>query len=329
MGAGAEFDLIRDLLGAAGGAEPGSRVETGTGDDAAVLLPAEGERLVVSTDMAVEDVHFRRAWLRWRAVGRRATGAALSDLAAMAAEPVGILLSAALPPELDRDVLEEIGRGMGDCAGEHGAAVLGGDLTRSPGPVVLDLVAVGAAERPVGRDGARPGHGIWVTGELGGAATAAADWLSGLEPDRRARRAFERPTPRIREARWLAEEVGPGAMIDLSDGLAGDAGHLAAASGVRLELELESVPLAEVLEEYADRGSALGRAVGGGEDFELCFTADPGSVEEALPRFRREFDVALTRVGTVTEGEGVAWMDAEGREVQAGFRGFDHFAGGG
>lgn len=325
LGRGAEFDLIRGVLGASGGDGPSEGIVKGPGDDAAVVRAPDGERLVISTDMAVEEVHFRRAWLRWRAVGRRATGAALSDLAAMAAAPLGVLLSAALPPELDRDVLEEVGRGLGDCLSEHGGVLLGGDLTRSPGPVVLDLVAVGSARAPVGRDGARAGEEVWVTGELGAAATAAADWLQGLEPDRRARRAFEHPRPRIGEARWLAERIDVGAMIDLSDGLAGDAGHLSAASGVRIEVELDRVPLAEVLEEYSDRTAALRRALGGGEDYELCFTAPAGTVGEVASGFRRRFRISLTRVGRVTEGRGVAWRDAAGNAVDPGVGGFDHF----
>lgn len=329
MGPGPEFDLIRALLAAGPGDDRPAWLERGPGDDAVVLRLPRGERLTASTDMAVEDVHFRREWLDWTTVGYRAAAAALSDIAAMAARPLGLLVSAALPPELERGVLEEIGRGTGLCLDEHGGSLLGGDLSRSPGPVVLDMVALGAAETPVGRDGARPGDELWLTGDLGGAAAAAGDWLRGLEPDPRARRAFERPPARVAEARWLAEEVGPTAMIDLSDGLAGDARHLAAASDVRLECELARVPLADVLDEYDDRAEALRRALGGGEDYELLFTAGAGAVRDAAGRFERELGVALTRVGAVAEGRGVAWLDAGGGEVDLGAGGWDHFRGDG
>lgn len=328
LGPGAEFDLVRRLVEAAGtGATgEGGEVEEGPGDDAAVLDPPPGERLVLSTDLAVEEVHFRRAWLDWATVGWRAAAAGLSDIAAMAARPMGLLLSAALPPELDHALLDDVGRGVGECLRAHGGVLMGGDLSRSPGPVVLDVVAVGSAARPVGRDGARPGDEVWVTGQLGAAAAAAADWQKGLEPDPRARRAFERPRPRTSEARWLAEEVRLTALMDLSDGLAGDAAHMAAASGVRLLLDLPRVPLADVLEEYVDRTAALRKGLGGGEDYELLLAAEPGSVGDAAGRFERAFGVALTRIGAVAEGRGVAWRDADGREVELGTGGWDHFA---
>lgn len=329
LGPGPEFDLIRGLLAAASDGERPDWVEAGPGDDAAVLRVPEGERLVASTDMAVEEVHFRRAWLDWPTVGYRAAAAALSDVAAMAARPLGLLLSVALPPELGRSVLEDVGRGTRDCLREQGGALLGGDVARSPGPVVLDVAALGAAEAPVRRDGVRPGDELWVTGDLGGAATAAADWLNGLEPDPRARRAFERPRPRVAEARWLAEEAGVRAMIDVSDGLAGDARHLAAASGVALELELERVPLAEVLEAWDDRAAARRRAVGGGEDYELLVAAEAGRVGDAAGRFRRAFGLELTRVGRAREGRGVTWRDADGAEVSLEGAGWDHFRGDG
>lgn len=328
LGPGTEFDLIRRLWDTLGGGDPDVAVETGPGDDGAVLAVPPGEKLVLSTDLAVEDVHFRRAWMRWGTVGYRAAAAALSDLAAMAARPLGVLLSAALPPELDRDVLDEMGAGIARCLSATGGTLLGGDLSRSPGPVMLDLVAVGAAERPVGRDGAAPGDELWVTGTLGGAAAAVADWGKGLEPDPRARRAFERPRPRIREARWLAERAEVTAIIDLSDGLAGDARHLAAASDVGVEVALDRVPLAEVLAEYADRSVALGRALRGGEDFELLVAAVADSVGPLAGAFEREFDLSLARVGRVTEGRGVRWLDARGEEVILEAGGHDHFGGG-
>lgn len=329
LGPGAEFDMIRRILEAASRASPPPELRTGPGDDACVLEFSPGEKVVLSSDMAVEEVHFRRAWLRWETVGRRAVAASVSDLAAMAARPLGVLVSVAVPPELDRAVLEEMVTGMAACLEEHGGGLLGGDLSRSPGPVVLDVTAVGAAERPVGRDGARPGDELWVTGVLGGSAAAAHDWSHGLEPDPRARRAFERPRPRIAEARWLVEEADVHALIDLSDGLAGDARHVAAASGARLEVSLPDVPLSEVLEAYADRDAALRRALSGGEDYELLAAVPAGSLDGRGGEFGRRFGTSLARVGRVTAGEGVAWLDAEGREVEGIGGGFDHMAPGG
>lgn len=329
LGPGAEFDMVRRIVAATDRVSDPPELRVGPGDDAAVLELEPGEKVVLSCDMALEEVHFRRAWLRWETVGWRATAASLSDLAAMAARPLGVLVSVAIPPELDRGVLEEMAAGVSACLEAHGGTLLGGDLSRSPGPVVLDVTAAGAAERPVGRDGARAGDELWVTGTLGGAAAAARDWSRGLEPDPRARRAFERPTPRTREARWLSERSDIHALIDLSDGLAGDARHLAAASGVRLEVSLPAVPLSEVLAEYVDRAVATRRALTGGEDFELLAAVPPGSMRGHGGAFDRRFGADLTRVGRVTEGEGVAWLDDEGREVGDIGGGFDHLEPGG
>lgn len=329
LGPGAEFDMIRRIVAGAARLSDPPELLVGPGDDAAVLELAPGEKVVLSTDMALEDVHFRRAWLRWETVGWRSAAAGLSDLAAMAARPLGVLLSVAVPPELDRSVLEEMTEGIADCLEAHGGTLLGGDLSRSPGPVVVDVVAAGAAERPVGRDGARAGDELWVTGRLGGAGAATRDWSRGLEPDPRARRAFERPRPRIREARWLAQEADLHALVDLSDGLAGDARHLAAASGVGLEVSLPEVPLSEVLEEYADRETAVRLALTGGEDYELLAAVAPGTLEGRGGDFRSRFGAPLTRVGRVADGEGVAWLDAAGRAVGGIGGGFDHLAPGG
>lgn len=324
LASGPEFELVRRLLEAAGDDDgPGW---LGPGDDAAVIEPPAGEQLVVSCDISVEDVHFRREWLRWDTVGYRAVVAGLSDLAAMAARPLGVLVSAALPPELGEGVLEAMGRGMGRCLEAEGGALLGGDLSRSPGPVALDVVAVGSTASPVPRSGVRPGDEVWVTGRPGGPASATRAWQRGLEPDPRARRAFEEPRPRIREAQWLAERAALTALIDVSDGVAADSRHLAAASGCGLDLRLDRIPLPDVLDEYTDRRAALELAVTGGEDYELLMTAEPGSLQAVRDGFRREFDLDLERIGEAVAEEGVRWRDSDGAEVALRREGYDHFA---
>ena len=324
--AGGEFDLIRAFARAAGAATPPPELAVQPGDDAVGLTVPEGETLLLSTDVTVEDVHFRRAWASWEIVGRRAVAAALSDLAAMAARPLGVLVTLMLPPELDHEVVEGLGRGAGECLGEVGASLLGGDLSRTPAGVAVDVVAAGAASRPVGRDGAAPGDELWVTGELGGPASAVRDWIRGLEPDPRSRRAFARPVPRISEARWLADRLDLRAMIDLSDGLGADAAQLAAASGVGIDIELERLPLAPALEEEGNQELARRQALAGGEDYELLLAAPAAAVEGGLRRdFFREFGIPLGRVGTVTDAEGVLRVD--GRPLEPGGGGYDHFPG--
>jgi thiamine-monophosphate kinase len=244
----------------------------------------------------------------------------------MAARPIGVLVSLAIPPEVDDRTLDEIAGGMGECLREHGASLLGGDLSRSPGPVVFDVTVIGAAVDPVRRSGALPGDELWVSGRLGGAAAAAAAWAGGLEPHPAARRAFERPTPRLIEARVLSENAEVHAMIDLSDGLTADAAQIAAASGVAVLLESERVPLNQVLENWASSEAALALAAGGGEDYELLAAIAPGTARPAARKLARELGVGLTRVGSVTEGSGVTWLGAKGEGIEPPAAGFDHFS---
>lgn len=318
---GGEFGLIRAFIEATGAVAAGL---AGPGDDAAVLEVPEGERVVATTDASVEGVHFRREWMRWDAIGYRATAAALSDLAAMAARPLGVLVTLLLPPELETDVVVALGAGVGACLRDADTVLLGGDVSRSPGAVVLDVVALGAARTPVSRSGARPGQALWVTGELGGAAVAIRDLSRSLEPDPGARRRLERPRPRIREARWLAQRTALGAMIDLSDGLAGDARHLATASGVGLEIELEAIPLAPALRGYAERETALRIALSGGEDYELLVAGPEGALAELAAGLEAAFGTSFARVGRVIGGAGLRWL-AGGRRASFEVSGYDHF----
>ena len=330
-----EFDLIRDLLAkvnsaASGGAEmatlvPGeSGVWLGAGDDAAVI---DAGRVVVSTDLSVEDVHFRRSWVTFAEVGARAVTAAASDLAAMAAAPVAVLISLAVAPEEAQAVVSGLGDGIKVALRELGTPLVGGDLAASPGPIVIDVTVVGEAEEPITRSGAQPGDELWVTGVLGGSAGAVRAWQEGAEPGPGLRASFARPTARIEEARWLADQVHVRAMIDLSDGLAGDARHLAAASGVRIRLDPRLVPVHPDLS--ADDTSSLalsgGLAMSGGEDYELCFASPPGVTGPRADEFRERFGIGLTRVGHVEEGTGVEVIGAATGWDQ-GSTGFDHFA---
>lgn len=316
LGPGAEFDLIRRFV-SDGDVLP-DEVRVGAGDDAAVL----DDGWVVTTDLSVEDVHFRRAWMTDEEIGWRAGAVALSDLAAMAASPVALLVSIACAPDGADPVA--VNRGLRRVAVSVGAAVIGGDLSRSPGPLFVDVVALGRTAWPVQRDGAEPGDHVWVTGELGASAAAVRLWESGAEPPRALRAAFARPEPRIDAARCLVEHEVVDALIDLSDGLAGDAGHLAAASGVRIVLEEDRIPVAPAAVEALGPAAARELALHGGEDYELCFVTDPGVVDPAY--FEERYGLALTRVGSVTEGSGVWLRSSSGEETRLERGGFDHWS---
>lgn len=316
LGPGSEFDLIRSFVGAGAALPPG--VEVGPGDDAAVL---EGG-WVISTDLAVEDVHFRRSWLTDEEIGYRAAAAALSDLAAMGAKPVAVLVSLAAPRNGAVD-LAGLQRGVRAVTASVGAAVVGGDLSASPGPLFLDLVVLGRAERPALRSGARPGDEVWVTGRLGAGAVALRAWASGREPTPEARARFVRPEPRVTIGADLAGRGGVRAMVDVSDGLAGDAGHIAAASSVRVILEEDRLPIAPATLDALGLDGAREAALHAGEDFELCLTAAPGAFDS--DDLAKRHGVPLTRVGRVEAGEGV-WLQAPDGSVRAAPRGgYDHW----
>jgi len=316
LGPGREFDRIRRIAAALG---PHG---TGLGDDCAVLLPAD-TMLVASTDVSVEGVHFDRAWLSLEEIGWRAAAAALSDLAADGAEAAGVLVALTVPSHGTDEDVASVMAGAGGAAAEAGARVVGGDL--SAGPLwSLGVTVLGWASAAVTRAGALPGDGLWVTGELGAARAALEAWRRGAEPDADARRRFARPVPRLHAGRWLARH-GAHAMLDLSDGLGVDAGHLAAASGVALALELERVPVAApVAAEAARLGVPAERfAAESGEEYELLVALPATFVAEDAFAFQSIAGLALTCVGAVRAGAGVH-ATLGGKAVA--LAGYDHFA---
>jgi thiamine-monophosphate kinase len=305
LGPGIEFDLIRSLRDRWG------PLAADIGDDASVLRVPRGEQMVVSTDVAIEDVHFRRDWLTLQEVGYRAVTAALSDLAAMAASPQGVLVSLQLSPGA-REGLMELADGIGDAVRAADTVVLGGNLARGD-TLAITTTVVGSAFTPLTRAGARPGDLLYVTGALGGpnAALRALNAKKTLSAELRAR--FAHPAARIAEARWLAAR-GAFAAIDISDGLAGDAAHLAAASDVAIEIQSERVPV------FA--GATTDDALAGGEEYELLLVARTPLPEDEFPK---RFAIPLTPVGRVIEGKPGVHFTRAGKRAAAP-PGYDHFS---
>ena len=306
LGPGGEFDLIRELFG-----RWGARVR-GVGDDAAVLTVPAGERLVVSTDSSIENVHFRRAWLAPREIGYRAAAAAISDLAAMGASPIGVLVAMALPADW-RPELMDLADGIGEAVDLCEVPIVGGDLTRGA-ELSITLTVMGSALAPLARSGARAGDRICVTGALGGPLRAIDALAAGRTPEPGARHRFTHPVPRLREARWLADR-GATACIDISDGVVADAGHIAAASGVRIRLDLDRIP-------HVPGSDAL-TAAGSGEEYELLVALPPTA---AVHDFEQLFRLPLTEVGEVIAGgeQGVETLHRGERVAPP--RGNDHFS---
>lgn len=312
LGRGPEFDRIRAI------AEVLGPRAAELGDDCA-MVPLNGGFLALSTDVSVDEVHFRRGWLSAREIGWRATAAALSDLAAVGADPAGLLVAVTLPPDCADGDLLALMDGVGAAASASGTPVLGGDLARG-GTLQLAVTVVGSTASWRGRSGAQPGDRLWVTGALGGARAALRSWQSGGTPDPAAREAFARPIPRLAAGRWLAA-AGAHAMIDLSDGLAGDADHLAAASGVAMTIHLPLVPCHPSLAALPVSEAAR-VAAEGGEDYELLVALPPVFGAEEARRCEVETGVPLTRIGEVGEGVGVRLLDGK---LPVALSSFDHF----
>ena len=303
LGPGGEFDIIRRMLDVWG------ELAAGIGDDAATIAPPAG-RLVVSTDTSVEDVHFRRDWLTHTEIGYRATAAAMSDLAAMAATPLGVFLALTLP-ESEVAAVDDLAEGIGECIRASDTKILGGDVTRGA-KLSLTLTVLGSATAPLLRSGAVAGDRVYVTGRLGGPLGALREYREGRIPAAPLRARFAHPVPRLKESRWLASH-GVNAAIDISDGLIADARHLAVASGVELHLRSESVPVLA--------GAKPVDALASGEEYELLVTS-PGPLDVAA--FRAELGVDLTEIGEAQGDEADVVLTAGGRRV-APPAGYDHF----
>ncbi len=288
-------------------------VPIGPGDDMALVRLGE-EEMLITVDALLEGTHFDLSRASPRQVGHKALAVSLSDAAAMAARPVCAVAWVGLPEGRSMAFAEAISEGLRDAAARYDCPIVGGDVTSGGGPLTVGtaLVARPAGVRPVRRSGARPGDALFVTGRLGGSVLGR-------------HLAVE---PRVAEARQLAARVHLHAMIDLSDGLSTDLGHLTRESGVGAEVEAAAVPIAPDAEKLAreDGRSPLEHALDDGEDFELLFAVSPADAEglAAEPPVGR---VPLTRIGTVLEGKGMTLMAADGsrRPLEPG--GYEHFRG--
>ncbi len=289
-----EFDLIYRYFSALG-AGPG--VDLSVGDDCAILRLEPGERLATSVDTCVEGVHFPEDMFP-EDLGFRAVSVAASDLAAMGARPLGMTIALTLP-EAEELWLHAFSQGVGHAVSEYQLPLVGGDTTRGPLAICVQVLGALPPEAALLRSGARVGDLLCVSGNVGDAAAGLAllqgRWPGELEPEveEYLLERYQRPRARLDLGRSLLGRAT--ACIDISDGLLADAGHIAAGSGVGLRIDPAAVPMSAALASHADRETALRWALAGGDDYELCFTLPPG---EPLPP-------GCSRIGEVIEGSGV------------------------
>ncbi len=304
-----EFDLIARLTKSLPG---NATVLTGAGDDCAVLdLGVPDSLILFKTDAVVEGSHFTRETPPEK-VGRKALARCLSDIAAMAGTPTAALITLALPKEFDADHVARIYDGLNELAQQTGVAIVGGETTTNPERILISIALLGTVPRgrQMLRSGAKRGDAIFVTGELGGS-------IAGKHLD------F---TPRLAEARWLAEHFDLHSLMDLSDGLAGDLPHILRASGVGAELLKTAVPVSRAAKLRTAEKPPFVAALTDGEDFELLFTLASKDAVKLVDGWKQAFpEVKLSCIGRIIEGSGVIIRDRNGiMPLKSG--GYVHFA---
>jgi thiamine-monophosphate kinase len=304
-----EFELIASL---AKSLPTNKHVVAGAGDDCAVLdLGAPDKLILFKADAVVEEIHFTRETPPEK-IGRKALARCLSDIAAMAGSPVAALVTLGLPEKFEPAFVAKIYDGLNTMAKEHHVAIVGGETTANPERIFISIALLGTVPRgkQILRSGAKVGDAIFVTGELGGS-------LVGKHLE------FE---PRLAEARWLAKHFSIHALIDLSDGLAGDLRHILKASGVGAELLKSAVPVSRAAKLQAQKKPAFAAALTDGEDFELLFTVASGDAVKLLDDWKKKFHkLKLSCIGRIVAGDGILIRNKTGAQ-KLNAHGYVHFA---
>jgi thiamine-monophosphate kinase len=316
-----EFELIRRLTQSLA---TNDTVVAGAGDDCAVLdLGLPGQLLLFKTDAVVEGIHFTRETPPGK-IGRKALARCLSDIAAMAGTPTAALVTLGLPEDFDTEYVARIYEGLNALAGRFHVAIVGGETTTNLGRIFISVALLGLVDRgkQVLRSGSKAGDAIFVTGELGGS-------IAGKHLD------FE---PRLEEARWLAGHFPIHAMLDLSDGLAGDLRHLLPGGKVGAEILKSALPVSRAAKLRARSGLSPGAhepghghkppalaALTDGEDFELLFTVAGKEAVNLLDAWKEKFpELKLSCIGRIVPGEGIFLRDKTGTH-RLGAQGYEHF----
>jgi thiamine-monophosphate kinase len=315
-----EFDVIARHF-----TRPAPNAVLGVGDDSALVQLSRGMELAISVDTMVSGTHFFPD-VDPENLGHKALAVNLSDMAAMGAMPYWAMLALTLP-KVDHEWLAAFAKGFFDLAEEFGVTLIGGDTTRGPLTLTVTIMGEVPAGASLRRSGAKAGNDIWVSGHLGDAALAVAHRHGKLQLDeadyREAVMRLYEPTPRValgQALRGLAT-----AAIDISDGLLADVGHICKLSKVGAVVELAALPLSPIAAKHIASDAGRNAVIAGGDDYELCFTANPNS-REVLMDLSKMLGVPLTRIGQLMRGKGVSLVGSDGKPVKIDGRGYDHFS---
>jgi len=316
-----EFDLIDRYFSRLSPAD--TNVSCGIGDDAAVIKISHDQELLVSVDSLIEDVHFSRSSMAYD-IGYKSLAVNISDIAAMGGVPRWATLALALP-NVDPDWLQAFASGFADIADKYGVVLVGGDTTQGPLSITVQIMGTVDRGHSLLRSGTSPGDKIFVSGCLGAAGFAC----NALKENRDIHtiplpclQRLHRPEPRVALGACLHDLAT--AAIDISDGLAADLDHILKSSAVAARVQLESLPVCEVLENQVDNALVWRTALAAGDDYELCFTI-PAERQAELEQKSGALDHPITCIGEITTGEGIHWLQASGAEVKLALHGYQHF----
>jgi thiamine-monophosphate kinase len=311
-----------------------AHIVCGMGDDCAVVRASAASDLLLTTDTQEEDVHFRRAWATPQDIGWRCLAVNVSDIAAMGGMPLGAVVALSIPATLEVAFVEQLYEGLQAVATAYHCPILGGNISKNTAGLSVTITVLGEVPhgQSVYRHGAQVGDDIWVTGVLGGARAGLEvlrhpTEMAALSTSYVLER-YRRPRPRLREAQYLRQQGVLHSLLDISDGLSSDLGHICAASGVGAQLQSMTLPLHTEVHHVAQAVHAdpLSFVLHGGEDFELCFTTAPGALATIQESFAVMFQCPLTRIGTICPGQGDMTLRlADGTEHLLHARGYDHF----
>ena len=316
-----EFGLIERIAQQVGSA---AHLVKGIGDDCAIQRQTSERELLTSTDLLIEGIHFDRRWISLEELGRKSAAVNISDIAAMGGQPKSLFLGVACPAELPLNELEAFSHGFITEVERYGAVLAGGDTCRSPGPLLISVTVQGeiAAGQAICRTGALPGEAIYVSGTLGDSALALQELLAGRQPDPYLLQRHNCPTAQVELGRILAERRLASAMLDVSDGIVSDLGHILESSEVGAQLDLASIPVSEpFLRALQQQPELIDLALGGGEDYELLFTSSEHDLSDLALSGSR-----LTKIGVIEQQPGLRIKAEDGSDYHCQRGGFDHFS---